>query len=70
MEEDDYILWHIDYVSCEGNIRWTIARAPLDWSEDDVSHGMTSQGSCGDEPAEIMGVREAYVGEEWVYDFT
>jgi hypothetical protein len=33
MEEIEYAYWEIQYVSCEGNDRWTVARTPIDWRQ-------------------------------------
>ena len=67
-EECSY--WHVDYISCEGNERWTIARTPIDWEEWQVLdriHNM--RGSCGDDPAEIVSVFQTN-DDEWSWDFT
>jgi hypothetical protein len=36
MENYEYAFWEINYKSCEGNDRWTVARTPNDWEEYDV----------------------------------
>lgn len=55
--EEEYSYWEIWYVSCEGNERWTTARAPFDWDSYDVESAI-SMGGCGDEPARITSVEE------------
>jgi len=55
--EEEYSYWRIEYTSCEGNDRWTIARAPFDWTEYEVEDRIT-MGGCGDDPAEINSVSE------------
>lgn len=34
MEEYNY--WEIVYISCESDLKWTVARAPVDWTAYDV----------------------------------
>lgn len=55
--EEEYSYWEIWYVSCEGNERWTTARAPFDWDSYDVESAI-SMGGCGDDPARITSVEE------------
>lgn len=57
MEESEYSYWEINYVSCEGNARWTIARAPIDWDEYEMRDRI-QLGGCGDDPARIEGIFE------------
>ena len=46
---EEYSYWQIEYISCEGNERWTIARAPIDWDEWQVRDRISSmRGSIGD----------------------
>ena len=54
MEEFSY--WVVEYISCESNERWTIARAPIDWDSYDVRDRIP-MGGCGDDVAEV---REVY----------
>ena len=52
MGEIEYAFWGIQYKSCEGNDRWTVARTPIDWEEYDVRDRIP-MGGCGDDVAEI-----------------
>lgn len=57
MEEFSY--WHIDYLTCEGNIRWTTARAPLDCNESEISDRiLTMDGNVGEDVAELISTHE------------
>lgn len=69
---EEVLYWEINYISCEGNTRFTHAKTPVFWTEDDVSSAMLEQGSCGDDPAEIISVYEAGddIEDESYYDFT
>jgi hypothetical protein len=55
--EEEYAYWEINYVTCEGNRRWAIARTPFEWDKYDVE-GRIRLGGCGDDPAEIDEVFE------------
>jgi hypothetical protein len=57
MEEIEYAFWEIQYESCEGNDRWTVARTPIDWEEYDVRNRIP-MGGCGDDVAEVKDVFE------------
>jgi hypothetical protein len=57
MEEIKYNYWEINYISCESNRRWTVARTPIDWEECDV-RSRISTGGCGDDPATITEIFE------------
>jgi len=59
MEEDDYLYWKVNSISCEGNDGWSIYRTPNDWEEYDVRNNIDT-GGCGDDPAEIISVETAY----------
>ena len=63
---DEYSYWEVSYISCEGNERWGIWRAPVDWNEYDVESNIQCWG-CGDDPAEIVSVTEYYPEDEWDY---
>jgi hypothetical protein len=65
--EEEYSYWEIQYKSCEGNDRWTIARAPIDWDEYEV-RGRISLGGCGDDPVEIKDVFESS-NSDYSWDF-
>jgi hypothetical protein len=65
--EKEYSYWEIQYKSCEGNDRWTIARAPIDWDEYEV-RDRVSLGGCGDDPAEIKDVFETS-NSDYSWDF-
>lgn len=51
----DYRYWEIHYISCEGNVRWTIARTSFDLYEDDV-RSCIQLGGCGDDISEITDI--------------
>jgi hypothetical protein len=63
----DYLFWYIEYRSCEGNDRWTIARTPIGWDRYDVIDSITL-GGCGDDPASISDVYETG-DEDYSWDF-
>jgi hypothetical protein len=63
----DYNYWEINYISCESNRRWAIARTPIDWDEDDV-RGRIPMGGCGDDVAEVREVFETS-NTDWGWDF-
>lgn len=64
----EYSLWEIQYKSCEGNFRWVIARAPIDWDKDEV-RGRVKFGGSGDDVAEILDVFESN-NDDYFWDFT
>jgi hypothetical protein len=68
MEDVNYGYWEIEYVSCEGNDRWTIARADADAEECEV-RDMADTGTCGDEIARIISITETY-DEDYTLDFS
>ena len=53
----EYNYWEINYISCESNERWTVARTPIDWDEDMVRERIP-MGGCGDDVAEVTDVFE------------
>jgi hypothetical protein len=57
MDEIEYAYWEIQYVSCEGNDRWIVARTPIDWGEYEVRNRIP-MGGCGDDVAEVREVFE------------
>ena len=61
--EEGIQYWEVNYVSCEGNKRWTILRCPEEWGYDEVEDKfMNSDGSSsGDDPAQ-------FVSAEWTSD--
>ena len=63
-----YNYWKVEYKSCEGNYRWTIARAPEHWEEMEVFNSCP-RGGCGDDPAQIISVEESY-DEDYSWDLT
>ena len=65
--EESVSYWEINYISCEGNRRFVIARAPEDWNEYEVQDRI-QMGGCGDDPAEITGVFETN-NQDWSWDF-
>lgn len=64
----EYSYWEIQFISCESNERWTIARAPLDWDETQVEERIPI-GGCGDDVAKIISVEPAN-SEDYGWDFT
>ena len=67
MEETEYSYWEIQYISCESNERWTIARAPIDWDESEIRDRIPMGGS-GDDVADIRGIFETS-NENYGWDF-
>lgn len=63
----EYKYWKIEYISCEGNEVWTIARTPIDWEEYQV-HDRIPIGGCGDDVAEITSIDETN-NENYLFDF-
>ena len=63
----EYRYWKIEYISCEGNERWVIARTPIDWVEYQV-HDRIPMGGCGDDVAEITSIDETN-NENYLFDF-
>ena len=71
--EHDYFIstrnWEINYVSCEGNNRHTIAKCREEWEAWEVeSRFRESMGGCGDDPAEFISAEWAN-DDEWDYDY-
>lgn len=55
MENSEYRNWKINYISCEGNERWTVAECPAEWDVYEVT--IAFRGICygvGDDPAEFV----------------
>lgn len=65
---ESYSYWEIQYVSCEGNNRWTIARAPEDWDAEQVRERIP-MGGCGDDVDEVTDVFSS-CKEKYEWDFT
>lgn len=65
---EEYSYWEIWFTSCEGNKRWTVARAPYDWSDWEV-RDRVRLGGCGDDPAEVLDVFET-TNEDYGWDFS
>ena len=63
----EYNYWEIEYKSCEGNSRWTIARTPIDWEEWEVRERIP-MGGCGDDVAEVRDVFQTS-STDWSWDF-
>ena len=57
MEEQEFSYWVIEYISCESNERWTIAKSPFGWDSYDVKDRI-SMGGCGDDVAEVKEIYE------------
>lgn len=68
MEEIEYNYWTIEYISCEGNKRFSVVRTPIDWEEFDVINRI-HLGGCGDDVAEITEVFETS-NNNYSWDFT
>jgi hypothetical protein len=66
--EEEYSYWEINFISCEGNKRFAIARAPIDWEEYDVRSRVT-MGGCGDDVAELKEIIETY-NDDYSWDYT
>jgi hypothetical protein len=64
----EYAFWEIHYTSCEGNKRWTTARAPADWEEYQVRERIP-MGGCGDDVAQINEVFQTFEGHIYTWDF-
>lgn len=57
-------LWELNYVSCEGNERWSVGRFPEDFEAWEVeSRFRETIGGCGDDPAEFVSC-EWWWGED------
>lgn len=56
-KEIEYQYWEINFISCEGNKRWSVARTPIDWDVDQLESKI-SIGGCGDDVAEIISIDE------------
>lgn len=67
MLEIEYNYWEINYISCEGNKRWVIARTPIYWEEYDVIDKVP-MGGFGDDVAEINEVFETS-NRDYGWDF-
>jgi len=65
---EEYSYWEIWYISCEGNERWTTARAPIDWEEWQVRDRIP-RGGCGDDVSEVTSVHSTY-DDDYSWDFT
>ena len=65
--EKECIYWEVDFISCEGNSRYTVVRTPSDWDKYDVNDSMPL-GGCGDDIAEITGVSETHY-TDYTWDF-
>ena len=63
----EYIYWEIQYISCESNNRWMVARSPIDWDANDVNSRIPL-GGCGDDIAKIIDVFETS-NDNYNWDF-
>lgn len=69
MKELEYSYWEVNYISCEGNKRWTIIRCPIEWGDWEVETAFRN--ICygvGDEPAEFISCELSY-DDDYTYDF-
>jgi hypothetical protein len=57
--EEEYSYWEVNFISCEGNERWCIYRAPEDFDDLDMENHIET-GGCGDDIAEITSIIETY----------
>lgn len=64
-----YSYWHVDFISCEGNERWGIAKTLNDCSEDNLRDQLMSGGGYGDDLAEIISIHETYNPDSISWDF-
>lgn len=60
----EFSYWHIDYLTCEGNIRWNTARAPGDWGEFELNDRLMMDGGIGDDVAELFSTHEISPADE------
>jgi len=71
---EEYSYWIVNYISCEGNDRWTRIIAPADWEEWQVRDRfrMSMCGGCGDDPAELGSIEVSWKDDQDIYgyDFT
>lgn len=65
--EEEFSYWEIHFKSCEGNEKWTVARAPHDWDEEEVKNTITL-GGYGDDPAYILSIYATY-NTDYSWDF-
>jgi len=65
---EQYNYWHIEFISCEGNERWTVVKTPMEWSEWEVRSNFRT-GGCGDDPAEVGEIYETS-DTDYTYDLT
>ena len=66
--EQEYTYWCVEYISVEGNDRWTNARSPEGWNSYDVRNAIR-MGGVGDDPAEIKNIYETTVHDPWDYSW-
>ena len=66
------VIWYVEFISCEGNDRWTLIKAPESMEESEIRSRLTCYGSCGDDPAEIteLYITNYYDEYDVSYDFT
>jgi hypothetical protein len=53
--EKEFLNWEINYISCEGNERWTVSWCPAEWNEYEVETAFRD--ICygvGDDPTEFV----------------
>ena len=67
MEEQEFSYWVIEYMSCESNERWCIAKAPVDWDSYDVKNRIP-MGGYGDDVAEVKEVYKT-TDTDYSWDF-
>lgn len=58
--EEKFSYWQVWYKTCEENIVWDTAKAPIDYSETQVIDYLNNNcvGGCGSDPAEFINAEE------------
>jgi hypothetical protein len=68
--QEEFSYWKIEYTSCQGNYRWTIAKSSIDWDKLQVEDALNDvRGGYDDAIAEIISVEETD-DTNYTYDFT
>ena len=65
---EEYSYWIINFISCEGNTRWSRCIAPGDWEEWQVRDRIP-RGGCGDDVAEITSIEPSWMDDNDIYGF-
>ncbi len=59
--------WRIDYISCEGNDRWTVVETPVGVTEDDLSNQLLSDYGYDDAPSKFVSCEPWHKDEYGMY---